>query len=292
MTAVLGLFDNSRPVHVLMGEEWKGFDIHVLPKIYEEKTGQPMRVIHPADLRLTTEIGSPTGHVLSCVTKAADGTETTERIWQISMEIKQKELRSVDPLVLRELARICVNDFRSIFLVHDQRFLAIMLEELDHLVATGVIDEAEAEILRRGIAPTHLPGSRVWQDLMSSSLCKDDFMLKTARDGEGKGHTFGHNVSQEEWISHLKSAADQELSPADSFALQRKVDQFWFDILNLDGSEMSKLHVVGSWTTINGRFLGTLGYRLAKDLCFKVAPGEPGIAMFAVTDIDEKVAGQ
>lgn len=55
----------------------------------------------------------------------------------------------------------CFNDLWTIFLVHDERMLGIVLEALDSLVKQHrLFSPAKAEVLRHSIAPTMYPGSK------------------------------------------------------------------------------------------------------------------------------------
>lgn len=240
-----------------------------------------MRIISPSDLRLTEDSSSPTGYHLSCTIKDS---EELERVWQISIDMVQAEIREFSPEVLREIARICINDLRSIFLLHDKRFLGIVLEELDGLLEAGVMDAMETQLLKESIAPTYVPGSVGWQAATSSSNSKEELVLKDARGGIGRGHTFGHNVTQEVWDERLQAVGDGKLVDGKAIVLQRKIDQVSFDILNLAGDAFQKLYLIGTWAAVNGQYLGVTSMRIGNDLgCVK--PPEGGMAIFSVTSV-------
>ncbi|KAL7939963.1 hypothetical protein V8C42DRAFT_339008 [Trichoderma barbatum] len=285
-SAILSMFDASHPGHILMGSEWKGIDVHVLPNLFHGKTGQPMRVISPVQLRLTPDSSSPTGYHLSCtVVDPESGNEIEERVWQMALEIVQGELRDLDPDVMREIARVCINDFRTYFLLHDKRLLAIILEELNNLLTLGVLTADEAQLLREGIVPSYLPGSQGWRETIASPATKDSFVLKNGRGGIGMGHVFGSSVSEEEWISALEKACEvKQYLDGQAVSLQQKVTQHKFDILNAAGEDNGKMHVVGSWVALNGKFVGTAVMRIAEELCLPIREGGRGMGMFAVTD--------
>ncbi|KAL7788112.1 hypothetical protein V8C43DRAFT_323898 [Trichoderma afarasin] len=277
--AVVNLFDPSHPGHILLGKQWIGFDIHLLPDIFKQRTGQEMRIISPSDLRLTEDSSSPTGYHLSCAVKDS---EELERVWQISIDMVQAEIREFSPEILREIARICTNDLRSIFLLHDKRFLGIILEELDSLLEAGVVDSMEDQLLKESIAPTYVPGSTGWHAAISSPNSKEELVLKDARGGIGRGHTFGHNVTQEVWDKRLRAVGDGKLVDGKAIVLQKKVDQVSFDILNLAGDTFQKLYLIGAWAAVNGQYLGVTSMRVGNDLgC--VPPPDGGMAILSVT---------
>ncbi|RFU73926.1 taurine catabolism dioxygenase [Trichoderma arundinaceum] len=277
--AVVNLFDSSHPGHILLGTQWTGFDVHLLPKIFKQRTGQEMRIISPSDLRLTEDTSSPTGYHLSCTAKDSG---QPERVWQISMDMVQAEIREFSPEILREIARICTNDLRSVFLLHDKRFLGIVLEELDSLLEAGVVDLVEAQLLKESIAPTYVPGSAGWHAAIHSPNAKEELVLKNARAGIGMGHTFGHKVTQEVWDERLRTVGNGKLVDGKGIVLQKKVDQISFDILNLAGDAFKKLYLIGAWAAVNGQYLGVTSMRVGNDLgC--VPPPEGGMAIISIT---------
>lgn len=238
-----------------------------------------MRIISPSDLSLTEDSDSSTGYHLSCTIN--DG-EELERVWQISLDMVQAEIQEFSPEILREIARICTNDLRSVFLLHDKRLLGIVLEEVDSLLEQGVVDSMEAQLLRESIAPTYVPGSAGWHEAVFSSNAKDGLVLKDARGGIGRGHVFGHHVTQEEWDECLRAVGDGELVDGKGFVFQRKVDQVSFDILNPAGDAFQSRYLIGAWAAVNGKYLGLTSLRLGNDLgC--VPPPDGGMAILSVT---------
>ncbi|UKZ68390.1 uncharacterized protein TrAtP1_009429 [Trichoderma atroviride] len=277
--AVVSLFDSSHPGHILLGKQWIGFDVHLLPGKFKQRTGHEMRIISPSDLRLTEDSESPTGYHLSCIIKDS---EELERVWQISLDMVQTEIQEFSPEILREIARICTNDLRSVFLLHDKRLLGIVLEEVDNLVEQGVVDSVEAQLLKESIAPTYVPGSAGWNEAISSPNAKEGLVLKDARGGIGRGHVFGHNVTQGKWDECLRAVGDGELVEGKGFVLQGKVDQVSFDILNPAGDNPQSHYLIGAWAAVNGKYLGLTSMRLGNDLgC--VPPPDGGMAILSVT---------
>ncbi|PON23690.1 hypothetical protein TGAM01_v207337 [Trichoderma gamsii] len=258
---------------------WIGFDVHLLPDKFKQRTEHEMRIISPSDLRLTEDSESPTGYHLSCTITAS---EELERVWQISLDMVQAEIQEFSPEMLREIARICINDLRSVFLLHDKRFLGIVLEDVGNLLEQGVVDSMEAQLLKESIAPTFVPGSAGWHEAISSPNAKEELVLKDARGGIGRAHVFGHNVTQEEWDECIRAAGDGKLVDGKGFVLQRKVDQVSFDILIPTGDSFQSRYLIGAWAAVNGRYLGLTSMRLGHDLgC--VPPPDGGMAILSVT---------
>lgn len=272
-----------------MGESWKGLDVHDVIQLYKEKTNQNARIIYPHQLQLTPDSNSATGYHLSSLTavgKNEKRRQVTERVWQVSLEINQPELGPLDPLILREVARICVNDFRSIFLVNDQRFMAIIREELESLTARSIIDAAEAQMLNDAIAPTYLPSGNTWPAAVTAAS-KDSLILKATRGGEGKGHIFGHSRSQEEWDSLLQESANTAQLET-TYAVQTRVKQIAFDLRNYEEGPIDNRHVVGSFNVLNGKYHGLSGMRSARDFVLSLQPGGGGLVMAAFTNTTEE----
>lgn len=256
-----------------------GFDIHLLPDMFKQRTGHEMWIISPSDLRLTEDSSSPTGYHLS---STKNDSEELERVWQIGLEMVQGEIQEFSSEILREIARICTNDLRSVFLLHDKRMLGIVLEEVDGLLEQAVLDSIEAQLLRESIAPTYIPGSTGWREAISSQNAKDGLVLKDTRGGIGRGHVFGHNVTQEEWDECLRAVGDGRLVDGKGFVLQKNVHQVSFDILNPTGVSFKSYYLIGAWAAVNGRYLGLTCMRLGYDLGCVPTP-EGGMAILSVT---------
>lgn len=114
--------------------------------MFKQRTAQQIRIISPSDPRLTEDSSSPTGYHLSCTIKDS---EELERVWKISLDMVQTETREFSPEILREMARICTNDLRSVFLFHDKRLLGIVLEEVNSLLEQGVVKFRGSSVAKR-----------------------------------------------------------------------------------------------------------------------------------------------
>ena len=100
------LFDPSLPLHLLMGEE-KGLDIHLFIDFVHATTGRRPSLITPSQLRVSREDSSPTGFGLFCVNGVEEnGSENLERIYQVGLELHQRELRKLPQSTLREISRV------------------------------------------------------------------------------------------------------------------------------------------------------------------------------------------
>ncbi|KAI4183018.1 MAG: hypothetical protein L6R41_005649 [Letrouitia leprolyta] len=247
--ALMSLFDPSRPLHLLKGDE-AGFDFNMFAPFVESITEKRPRLIHVSDLRLLPCKSSATGFALYCTSRPGrSGVENLERIYQVGLELRQDELRSLSAPILRELSRCCFNDLRSIFLVHDKRMLGIVLQELEDLVSVRrIMTVNEADTLRRGIALTIVPGSRTIHALTKMSGIwpglKDEFVLKPIRSGKGAGILFGDELSYDEWLNHLVELKRPDLGDPESIPRRNLYGGEWslFGDRNMEGKSASSLY--------------------------------------------------
>lgn len=186
------------------------------------------------------------------------------------------------------MATRCINDMRSILLVHDKRMLGILLEELPSLQEAGILTAEEVSTLQDGIVPTLIPGSSGMQQLLKDSeqdpILKDRYILQAARLGFGQDHYRGSDLSQDSWLDHL-CRLQHPLRPSEhAYVVQQYVNQVWYDIIRQDVEINEKLHLVGSYYAINGTFAGTGPWRLGDDhLLVKLNEESKGIVMTGIS---------
>lgn len=201
--------------------------------------------------------------MLYCVVREQrTGTEVLERIHQLGLELHQHELRSLSPSLLREIAKCCFNDLRTIFLVHDKRMLGLVLEELDALTnVQQVLTSSQAEILRCGITPTIIPGSREMLALIRTAYdnqgAKDDLLLKPIGGGKGAGIVFGSDMTPQAWASHLALLRRPDVLPGNvAYVVQREIKQPRYPILLHEAEGLQHNALVGTYMSIHGQYLG------------------------------------
>ncbi len=293
---MINLFDITRPLHIVQ-DEWEGADIHILAKSFQAQTGQLARFLKPSQLRLLPDQTSKSGYALFCVVETIEETpcvvqqdgEALERVYQVSLELKQSEYRPMSFEMLCQLSLCCINDLRSIFLVHDKRMLAVILEEIEDLVTQHkILTRQEATILRNGISPTFLPTSPTWHSLLghckAMPTAKDHWVLKATRGGFGHDHVFGTSVSNDEWLSLMILAQKCNSRPTEvSFVLQRKIEQVEYDIIRHDFETIEQFHLVGSYQSIDGRYIGNGPWRIARQVHVAVNETDKGLVMMSVS---------
>ena len=264
----------DRPLHLLKGEE-RGIDIHMFVDFLQRRLGLSPRIIAPEELRLVPDGEAPLGYKLCCLaprlkyphdSPAQTGLmsfngELVEEIYQVGLELHQHELLALPKETLRAISLRCFNDLRTIFLVHDKRMLGIVREELDSLVGRSVLSEAQADILRNGIAETFLPGSPEVKELLQRSLedpgLRNDYLVKPIRGGKGAGIIFGDEVSAAEWISYLEQLRSAELIPGrTTWVVQRQVKQRLYDVVLGASGKRVRYPLVGTYHVAHGDLLG------------------------------------
>lgn len=247
-------------------------DFHLFISYLRSLPGQAPTVITPADFRLVPSPLSATGSMLYCVVREeTTGTEVLERIHQLGLELNQHELGSLSPSLLREVARCCFNDLRTVYLVNDKRMLEIVLEELDALVSIQqVLTSSQAEILRRGITPTIIPGSREMMALIHNSddnkVIKDDLFLKPNRNAKGEGILFGSDMTPEAWASELELLRELDVGKDNiTYVVQHEIKQSRYPVLLHESEGLQHNSLVGSYMSIHGKYLGLGVWRSSPD---------------------------
>jgi hypothetical protein len=157
----------------------------------------------------------------------------------------------------------CLNDLRTIFLVHDKRLLAaIAAGTLD-----GYLSHADAETLRRHVIPTFVVGLNP-EIVDAARQQRGDWVLKPNLLGKAEGVVIGHDVSPEAWHAALAKAGP-------TWVLQRYIQQRRFPIVSeIDGQVATRLmHVIGLLPTLDEQSFGPGIYRAGPDAVVNVAGG-------------------
>ena len=114
-----------------------------------------------------------------------------------------------------------LNDFRTIFLTHDKRFLRlIFVDDFTHHCLT----EEETTFLRQHTIPTYLYNDRnkeIWEDALNH---KDRYILKPYDLGKSVGLYAGVMTDEETWRTNLSSRERFVLQP---FIQQRTYPCVW-----------------------------------------------------------------
>ncbi|KAI0150530.1 hypothetical protein GGR57DRAFT_504190 [Xylariaceae sp. FL1272] len=281
VSGLFDLFDPKLPLHLLKGVE-HGIDIHMFVHEFQRRFGVRPRIVTPSELRLIPDPGSKTRYRLCCLAKSDVGnddcdSETLEDIYQIGLEVHQQELAATDSEMLRQISLRCFNDIRTILLVHDKRMLGIIKEELPNLVSRHVIGPEQAQILRRGIVDTIVPGSQEMDNLLQTSLnspdIKNEYILKPIRSGKGEGIVFGEDLPPDDWIASLSRQTSGKVIPGVSCVVQRRIMPRKYDLMLDSAAATRPYNLVGTFHIVNGLFRGLGVWRAGEGRIVAVTNG-------------------
>ncbi|KAL3295987.1 hypothetical protein RB213_011420 [Colletotrichum asianum] len=289
LNGLFDLFRQDRPLHLLKGAE-PGIDIHMFIKAVESRFGIRPRLITPQLLRLLPDSRIEHGYRLCCVVedrkvslsdnlrtfRGTDG-EIWEEIHQVGLELHQKELAAMDPEILRQVSLRCFNDMRTILLVHDKRMLGIIKQEVPGMLGRGVLNDAQAAALNRGIVETILPGSPELNDLINASVAAPQmrfgYILKPTRSGKGDGIVFGDDLGRDEWMSTLKALVSSKVVPGVTCVVQRRIVPREYDLVLKAAVGRVRYPLVGTYHVTNGKLLGLGTWRASGGRIVAVCSG-------------------
>lgn len=275
------MFDINKPIHLLKSSEI-GLDIHLFEYYLRERCGLKVQFIKPEQLRLVPSTSLGSGSTLWCAISADKSAsedkedskewklispELLEQVHQVALELHQSEMESLGQEMLKALAPLCVNDLRTIYLVHDKRMLGIVSQELESLVEKHVLTADEVEMLRKGIAQTILAGSPELEELIQCTRnevgVKDNFVLKLIGSGKGNGIIFGEDISTEVWMEYLVRLFEPKVTGL-NYVIQRVARQPKFDVIvpSKSGKPITEhYYLVGTFMMVDGEQLGIAGWR-------------------------------
>jgi hypothetical protein len=267
---------------------WPGVDSRIFIRDFMQTTGQDVIHVEPAALQVEEDETSPTGWAIYF--KPQDSEDQKQKIEQCTIELFQEELRDIDARILRQLATCCINDFRNILLLHDKRILGIVQQELPNLVERKVLDTAEAQLLRNGIAETVIPGSDAMKGLLEESsqdpLQRHRYIIKPVRGASCNGIRLGNQIDQEEWVSLLERFTSHALRPGEeACVVQKLVDHLWCDIVRHEvhsSPEAEQFHLIGSCHMVNSKLFVFGPWRIGHTVHVGLSKEGMGIVMSCV----------
>ena len=159
--------------------------------------------------------------------------------------LNQKDLLSFS---MDSLKRLCdfrmINDFRTIFLLHDKRFFRLIFEDT---FTAKIFNQDETTFLREHMAETHLWGEEeIWEKARRE---KDAFIVKHHCLGKSEKVYAGCLTPAEEWEELFTSGAVREMI-LQPFLQQRICSTTW------QGQHLND-YVAGTVLTIDDRYFGT-----------------------------------
>lgn len=200
-------FAGAEKISILAGRE-KGWDRHFL--VYELKA----RGFKTQAAAIEAAINAP--NIDAMVDQISRDLAEHSRLG-ILLELHQDELREdLLDLICSHFDRlICLNDPRTIFLLHDKRLLAVLShkDELKHLLS-----ESEADFLSQHISPTWVASQapNIVPDVLTDHA---NYLLKPNLLGKGEGIIFGATTTAEDFQAALLDKTKSD------YILQRLIEQ-------------------------------------------------------------------
>ena len=194
---------------------------------------------------------------------------------QFIIELHQDELMHLPMEIIACLVNTCtiLNDLRTIFLVHNKRFLSL-LSDASFLADYLSVDHRR--LLKSHIIPSHLPEKLVNDAQLYNKVTheRDQWLIKPCLFGKGEGIVFGKNVNPQDWIKIIQNC----MANSKDFVIQEYVNQEKFTILHEEKQQEFK--VAGCLMCFDTKFLGPGLLRSStKDL---VALSQGGFILFPV----------
>lgn len=236
-------FDPTEPIAFVKGREF-GNDCHLMQL---ERPG--LEFVDPGALRMVRgRLHGPGG-----------------RLRQVMLELHQDEIEALPLEVVEGLAdpdlRL-LNDLRTIFLVHDKRFLTLLS---DPALLAEFLPAEDAAWLQKRLIPTFSPDAlpeRLREEVRSGEA---GYLVKPALAGKGEGIVFSDELSAEEWRAALDTL--------DGHIVQPIVDQQLFRLQSALTGEAVEQPLVATFCCVNDRYLGPGIFRSGPQRLIAVSRG-------------------
>ncbi|WP_028888976.1 hypothetical protein [Tenacibaculum ovolyticum] len=120
-----------------------------------------------------------------------------EKAVQFILEMDREELKNKNPEILKALikADTCINDLRSIILIHDKRILSVLYNEA---IMTRYISEEDYVFLKQFLIPSFTLNSKKIRDQLINAD-QNNWILKRSSGGRGIGMYEKNNCSESLW---------------------------------------------------------------------------------------------
>jgi hypothetical protein len=123
---------------------------------------------------------------------------------QFIIELHQDEIVDISLKILHCLVNSCtiLNDLRTIFIVHNKRFLSLLS---DDAFLKEYLSNAHHSFLKQHRIISILPEKLQSDSCLYNKILKkkEDWLIKLSLFGKGEGIVFGKNLNEKEWKSHI-----------------------------------------------------------------------------------------
>lgn len=189
-------------------------------------------------------------------------------VTQLILEMDREELKRINPEVIQALvqSKKCLNDVRSLILVHDKRVLSVLYNQD---IMLDYINEEDYNFLRRFLIPSYtLDSEQIRHQIMHST---SNWALKKNSGGRGIDIYVKDDCTTKAWIEVITRESPH-------YMVQEYVDQKVFELKQNDQTE--SINIVGMLLCYNDQFFGTGIFRGSSKSVINVHSGGyilPGI---------------
>lgn len=216
------LYSRNEEIIIIKGSDLKNSSQTYL-KIFQA-TGMPVSEMHYSELSFNAR--------------------RLKKSWVIS-ELTLGEIEKLPDCVLKTLAESnLINDFRTVFLIHDKRFFYVIQ---DMHLQEACLSEDDRLFFKKHLIPTYRYGVEpdTWK---AAEKRREQWILKPRSLGKSKGIYAGELTSEEEWNRILKSPEIRD------YILQQWIPQDrWKG--RLRGEEYSD-YITGTLLFLNNHYFG------------------------------------
>lgn len=142
-----------------------------------------------------------------------------------------------------------LNDFRTVFLIHDKRFFSVIFNSS---LMEDTLNEEEIGIMKKFLLPTYdfLHSQESWEEALKN---KNEWIIKHRALGKSKSVYAGPVTSEDEWKHQFQS------SDISNFVLQKWVPQK--TITSTVNSQFIKDYITGSLIFFDNHYYGLTEFR-------------------------------
>ncbi|WP_435263053.1 hypothetical protein [Tenacibaculum sp. nBUS_03] len=180
---------------------------------------------------------------------------------QFILEMDREELKQLKPSFLKALIRSkkCINDVRSIILIHDKKVLAALYDEQ---IMRRYVNNEDYIFLKKFLIPSYTLDIEIIRKQLINS--EDNWILKKSSGGRGVEMFVKNECSSDVWEKIINEKWSE-------YMVQEYIPQKKFFIKNTKSSD--EVHIVGMLMAYNENSFGLGVYRGSKQSIINVHSG-------------------
>ncbi|WP_431167268.1 hypothetical protein [Tenacibaculum halocynthiae] len=180
---------------------------------------------------------------------------------QFILEMDREELKQLKPSVLKALIRSkkCINDVRSIILIHDKKVLAALYDEQ---IMRRYVNSEDYNFLKKYLIPSYTLDLEIIRDQLINSNA--NWVLKKSSGGRGLDMFVKNECSSDTWRKIINEKCSE-------YMVQEYIPQKKFSIEN--DKSIEEINIVGMLLAYNENSFGLGVYRGSKQSIINVHSG-------------------